>query len=223
MEGVYTLKDHRQHVATTGRWTGGAEPGAAVLDVERGVVDGIPGEPWRTGTCTGRWYCRDGFRYKTAQKVVQILAGVVSKNGNLLRNSPLLPGGTLDAGAERVLEGLTAWMAVNAGAIHGALPWKTHAGRPTPPGGGFMAEKSFRRLAEAGFRFTRQGGFVYALCKGWPEAGVRIRAFGALQPRGVMLLGSDEKLSWPHGNGALVIGRPARRRCDYAVTFRVEL
>ena len=124
MDGVYTIKH------SIGGRHGEFQDGISVLDVERGVVDGIHPEPWQTDTCIGNWYYHEGFKYKTARDVIHMLVDIVSKNGNLLLNFPLLPDGTLDAEEEKVLEGITDWMAVNGEAIHGTRPWKVYGGRP---------------------------------------------------------------------------------------------
>ncbi|RYD25063.1 MAG: alpha-L-fucosidase, partial [Lysobacteraceae bacterium] len=56
-------------------------------DVERGFTNHIWDEPWQTDTCLGDWFynvarLRDKS-YKSAPEVIQRLADVVSKNGNL--------------------------------------------------------------------------------------------------------------------------------------------
>jgi Alpha-L-fucosidase len=66
---------------------------AILWDVERGAPDKIQDIPWQTCTCIGEWHYRrsvyDENRYKSAKTIVQMLADVVSKNGNLLLNVPV--------------------------------------------------------------------------------------------------------------------------------------
>jgi alpha-L-fucosidase len=143
LEGVYTIKH-----SIDGRH-GEYRDGISLLDIERGVVDGIQSEPWQTDTCIGGWYYREGIKYKTAQEVIHMLVDIVSKNGNLLLNFPLLPDGTLDAEEEKVLEGITDWMAVNGEAIYGTRPWKVFGEGPTTTGGGTFAEKKAKPLTPA--------------------------------------------------------------------------
>ena len=62
---------------------------------------------WQTDTCIGNWHYKRSFHdqdgYKSARTVVQMLADVVSKNGNLLLSFPVRADGTLDEKEERVL------------------------------------------------------------------------------------------------------------------------
>ena len=73
-----------------------------VQDLERGIMGEIRAEPWQTDTCVGDWYYDvrlfEQHQYKSATLVLQMLADIVSKNGNLLLNFPPRPDGTLDDG-----------------------------------------------------------------------------------------------------------------------------
>ena len=67
-------------------------------------------EPWQTDTCIGNWhydrplYERNG--YKSAKQVVQRLADVVSKNGNLLLSIPVRGDGTIDDKEEAIVDAI---------------------------------------------------------------------------------------------------------------------
>ncbi len=87
--------------------------GTCIVDHERGVSDAISDIPWQTDTCIGDWHYKRGQIYKTPKKVIDLLVDIVSKNGNLLLNFPLPNSGELDPDEMKVLEGITAWMAVN--------------------------------------------------------------------------------------------------------------
>ena len=60
-----------------------------------------------------------------------MLADIVSKNGNLLLNFPLPNSGALDYEEMVVLDGITAWMAVNSEGIYATRPWKIYGEGPS--------------------------------------------------------------------------------------------
>jgi len=60
------------------------------------------------------------------EKVIDLLTDIVSKNGNLLLNFPLPNSGELDFEELTVLDGITAWMAVNSEGIYSSRPWKIY-------------------------------------------------------------------------------------------------
>jgi alpha-L-fucosidase len=221
LEAVYTIKkgDPARH--------GEYRDGVAVLDVERGVVDGIRADAWQTDTCIGGWYYHEGISYKPAVTVIHLLVDIVSKNGNLLLNFPLRPDGTLDAEEDKVLEGITSWMAVNGEAIYGTRPWKVYGEGPNAIKGGMFSERTFKALTADDFRFTTKDGALYAFAMGRPQEEMRIKALGAasdLWPghiAGIRLLGSDEKVEWSRQPECLRI-RPLRHQpCQHAVVFRI--
>ena len=86
------------------------EKKALVWDVERGIPPGIVTPAWQTCTCIGGWHYDRGIfergDYKTAKTVIQMLADIVSKNGNLLLNIPVKGDGSIDYKEEKVLEGI---------------------------------------------------------------------------------------------------------------------
>ena len=89
-----------------------------VLDYERGRSESILPNPWQTDTCIGDWHYRrsiyENHQYKTARQVVRMLVDIVSKNGNLLLNIPVRGDGTIDDDEVEFLQGMAAWMEVNA-------------------------------------------------------------------------------------------------------------
>ncbi len=100
LEAVYNCKQDSQ-----GMW---------VQDLKRGVMDKVSPLPWQTDTCIGDWYydlnLAKAHRYKSATLILQMLADIVSKNGNLLLNFPPRPDGTLDDDELKILDGMAAWM-----------------------------------------------------------------------------------------------------------------
>jgi alpha-L-fucosidase len=161
---------------------GAFERRAIVEDVERGFVDDVRAEPWQTDTCIGNWhYDRahdDRGGYKSARQVVQRLADVVSKNGNLLLNIPVRGDGTIDEKEEAIVDQITVWNARNGEAIFGTRPWRRFGEGPTRPPSGAMSESEAKPFTARDVRFTQKAGALYAIFLEWPEGEAAIESLG---------------------------------------------
>lgn len=146
---------------------------AIVEDVERGFLDEIRAEPWQTDTCIGNWhYSRRIYEengYKTARQVVQRLADVVSKNGNLLLNIPVRGDGTIDEKESAIVDEIAGWTARNGEAIFATRPWRRFGEGPTRPPEGALNEDQAKPFTAEDVRFTRKGDALYAIFMEWPE------------------------------------------------------
>ena len=157
-----------------------------VWDIERGQANEIEPQPWQTDTCLGNWhydrglYNRNG--YKNVRTVIQTLADVVSKNGNLLLNVPVRGDGTIDDREIKVVEGIAAWMDVNKESIFGTRPWKVFGEGPASGGAALSAqgfnEGKGKPFTAQDVRFTSKGDTLYAIVLGWPTNGVSIKSLG---------------------------------------------
>ena len=204
LEAVYDCKD---------RGTGEFVAGTCVQDVERGIMHDIQPIPWQTDTSNGDWFYRHDDQYKSTATVLNLLTDIVSKNGNLLLNIVLKPDGTLPPESKQLLDGLSAWMAVNSEAIFSTRPWVVYGEGPTSVKGGAFKENI--PFTAKDVRFTTGGGVLYAICLGIPTGPVNIKALAKNSPYGVKaissvtLLGSDQKIDWHQGDDALII-QPAK-------------
>jgi alpha-L-fucosidase len=210
LEAVYTCKQDAQH-----RW---------VQDLERGIMDDIRSEPWQTDTCVGGWYYHQGIHYKSAALVLQMLADIVSKNGNLLLNFPPRPDGTLDADELAILAELAAWMPVNGEAIFGTRPWKVFGEGPAhvKKSGGF--NEGGLRYSARDIRFTAKGDALYALALDWPadrRLVVRSLAVPAGRISAVELLGHAGKLDWTQTGAGLIVTLPEQKPCAHVFTLKI--
>jgi alpha-L-fucosidase len=216
LEAVYTFKD---------LGTGEVIPEAGVLDVERGVKEGISPLPWQTDTSIGDWFYSEGFKYKTTSEVVHMLADIVSKNGSMLLNVVQYPEGDLPPEARKFLNEMAAWMAVNSEAIHGTRPWKIFGEGPTVAAAGAFQEDT--AYTPQDIRFTTKAGTLYAITLGVPSGEVRIRSLGrdvkiaGQAVKTVRLLGRDQPLVWSQEPDALVIKVPASLPTQHAAAFRI--
>ncbi|GAA0331695.1 alpha-L-fucosidase [Sphingomonas oligophenolica] len=157
---------------------------AMVEDIERGFSDRLRAEPWQTCTCIGDWHYNrarfDTKSYVPAEQVIQRLCDVVAKNGNLLLSIPLRGDGTIDSEEEKVVAGITRWMARNGeAAIHGSRPWHIYGEGPTRVGVGQMNEGKAGGFTPEDVRFTVKDGRLFAALLRWPEGPVTIAALGS--------------------------------------------
>jgi len=213
VEAVYTSKRRED-----------CEAGTCVLDVERGVVDRIWPNPWQTDTCVGDWHYKRNVRYKSAKTVVDMLADIVSRNGNLLLNFPLPNSGELDREERQILSEITGWMAVNSEGIHGTRPWKVFG---EGPGTRVKAAAAFnengrRDLTAEDVRFTSKGNTLYAFVMGWPQGEAVVRSVSS-KVQGVELLGYKGRVRWSQDPGGLKVQMPAEKPCEHAIGLKIAL
>jgi alpha-L-fucosidase len=216
VEAVYTNKGRED-----------CETGACVLDLERGVVDKIWPSAWQTDTCVGHWHYDKEAKYKSPKLVIDMLVDIVSRNGNLLLNFPLRSDGTLDDEERKIVSEITAWMAVNSGAIYGTRPWKIFGegpGTQAPSAEAKFNERNRRLLTADDVRFTTKGKTLYAFVMGWPEREALLRPLAAGRTgkiENVELLGFKGKLRWSQDGGGLRVQLPAEKPCDHAIALKV--
>jgi alpha-L-fucosidase len=216
-EGVYTLKNHTAKTKTIGDY----EEGAATLEVERGMVNQIHPTPWQTDTCIGQWFYFDGFPYKTPAQVVHQLVDIVSKNGNMLLNFPLLPDGTLDSKEEGILQEITDWMAIHGEGIFSTRPWKTFGEGPSAAATGILNERTMKPFTAADIRFTTKPGKLFVFCLGVPDSDIQIHS--VTQPIShIRILGSDEKVNWSVDATGLHIKRPQHQPNPLTLGFELS-
>jgi alpha-L-fucosidase len=216
-----------------------AERKAMVWDIERGHSNRIEPLPWQTDTCIGDWHYQRSLYlnhgYKTAQTVVQTLADVVSKNGNLLLNIPVRGDGTIDDDEIKVVQGIADWMDVNRECIFGTRPWTICGEGPelayTAPllAQGFNEGKG-PAFTSSDVRFTTKDGVLYAILLGWPaDRAATVKALGTTsqqlagrQITGVSLLGDPNAVTWWQDGDGLHAKLPPNAPSDYAVVLKIQ-
>ena len=156
---------------------------ALVSNVERGILDDIQPQAWQTATCIGNWhYSRRVYEegsYKKPKQVVQMLADIVSKNGNLLLNIPIRGDGTIDEKEEAILDAITTWTRRSGEAIFGTRPWRKFGEGPTkPPPSGAFGEDKAKPFTSEDVRFTTKNGALYAIFMEWPERETALASLG---------------------------------------------
>ncbi len=148
--------------------------------------------PWETCMpMAGAWSYYPDDNYKPVREILRQLSDVVSRGGNYLLNIGVDGQGNLPADAVDRLEGLAAWMAVNAQAIHG-----TRAVAP---------------YTDGKCRLTRgKAGEVYAIYvsdegEDHPPTHILLTSQNPVPGTVITLLGVDAPLAWESvGRGILV-------------------
>ena len=211
---------------------------AITWDVERGASNRIESFPWQTDTCIGDWhYNRDVFnrhRYKSATLVMQMLADIVSKNGNLLLNVPVRGDGTIDEDEQQVVAGITAWMDVNKEAIFGTRPFAVFGEGPASENAAPIEAQGFNEgkvpFGPRDVRFTTKGDkTLYAIALDWSAEPLTIRSLGRSAGHlkqdiaSITLLGSDEAVQFERTDDAVTIQPAAKRPCDGPIVYRLTL
>jgi alpha-L-fucosidase len=205
------------------------EKHSAVLDLERGQLEGIRSLPWQTDTSVGNksWGYVENEKFKSPEFIVHQLIDIVSKNGNLLLNIGPRTDGTIPAEVQQTLVRIGGWLKTNGEAIYGTRPWRQFGEGPTETAAGAFHDTDTPSYTAHDFRFTEKGGVLFAIEMGWPsdsEAVIRALASGAggRQISSVRLLGLSQKLPFQQISDGLHIHLPRERVGDYAYVFRIE-
>jgi alpha-L-fucosidase len=152
---------------------------------------GLP-YPWETCmTMGGSWSYTPGDKYKSSDKLVEILADVVSKGGNLLLNIGPSPEGDFHPEAYQRLEDIGRWMAINSEAIYSTRPFSQ-----------FGQGDSIR------FTQSKDGRTIYALLFNFPTSELVLHKL----PKGklkVNMLGYRKSLKYRRSGDSLIISVPA--------------
>jgi alpha-L-fucosidase len=208
-------------------------PTGWVKDIERGVMEAASPSPWQTDTSIGDWYYRKGEKYKDATQVIQMLADIVSKNGNLLINVVQKADGEITPEARTTLDQMAGWIAVNGESIFATRPWRVFGEGPSvdekpEPGrfGGARDVRSKPYVAED-MRFTqsKDGRTLYAIVMAWPRGPLTVKSARVAQAGAhaeVRLLGHPSPLKY-HLNetGALVVDFPAQPPGAHAFALKI--
>ena len=149
------------------------EQHSGVLDVERGQLAGIRPLYWQTDTSisTKSWGYIENDNFKPAEAIIQQLADVVSKNGNLLVNIGPRSDGTIPEQAQATLREVGAWLKINGEAIYGTRPWSKFGEGPTTIVEGAFHDTETKPYTPQDFRFTTKGNVIYAIEMAPPETG----------------------------------------------------
>ena len=205
------------------------EPGAGIVDLERGRMAKITPYKWLNDDSIdwNSWCYIENPDYKSADRLVDGLVDIVSKNGNLLLNINPRPDGTIpEPTRERLIE-IGKWLKLNGEAIYGTKPWEIFGEGPTQVVEGHFGERKIKDFTSADIRFTRKGNALYAIILDWPAGPVRIESlrqdsalwFGRI--RRIEMLGVRKPLQWTRDRQGLTVQIPAVKPCEYAFVLKI--
>lgn len=163
------------------------------LTPENRIPENMIDHPWESNIVSGDGYSyKPGAEYLSPRDVVQMLAEIVSKGGNLLLNIAPSPKGDFDPAAYTMLAGVADWMKVNSEAIYDTRP---------------VAPFRDNRIALTRNRHT---GHVYAIylsteAQHRPPSHMWLNEIAPAQGAIVTMLGSTTPLGWQRvADGCLV-------------------
>ena len=206
------------------------EKGSGVFDIERGQAAEILPYVWQTDTSISNksWGYIEHDTFKTPGFIVQQLADIVSKNGNLLLNIGPRSDGTIPDEVQQVLRDVGSWLSVNGEAIYGTRPWTSFGEGPTQPVSGSFHDTDVIAYKPADFRFTTKGQTLYAIEMAWPAGGeavitsLRGGRAGMAPVSDVTLLATGAKLTYTQQADGLHIRVPGAAPGKYAYAYRIQ-
>lgn len=201
-------------------------PGSGTLNIERGQAADIREQPWQTETSISpdSWGYAEGDTYKSPDEIVQLLADVVSKNGDLLLNIGPKADGTIPDQARRILLAIGAWMHANGEAIYGTRPWHRYGEGPTQVVAGTMQDTKTKPYTADDFRFTTKDGHLYAMEMAWPATGhAVIRSIDAsMKVKAVTMLATNEPVKFSQQTDGLHLDLPTQPAGVHVYAYRIE-
>ncbi|GAB5561787.1 MAG: alpha-L-fucosidase [Synoicihabitans sp.] len=203
--------------------------GTGTIDLERSRMPDIFPEPWLTDTSVSRssWAYATDLEYYSADRLIDDLVDIVSKNGCMLLNIAPAPDGSIPETQQEILRGIGAWLEINGEAIYGSRPWLIFGEGPNNPSAGHLADINFDGFDERDIRFTTNNGFLFATVLGWPEGRgeIVITSLGsakyAEEFSTIEMLGHDGALTWKRTPQGLVVDLPVAPPNPSAFTLKL--
>ncbi|MBU3024223.1 alpha-L-fucosidase [Zobellia galactanivorans] len=224
----HALKNDQEVVATYKFYD--FAKGTAVLDVERARMSEMKSFPWLTDDSIDwkAWSHISNPDYKSANRIIDFLVDVVSKNGCLLLNITPKANGEIPAPVQERLLEIGEWLKQNGEAIYGTRPWHVYGEGSTRVIEGHLSERKNPDNTADDIRFTVKGNTLYAIQLDWPSSGETvIRTLGKnskqleKQIKSIELLGASDKLKFNRKPDGLYIYLPKKPVGKHAFVFKL--
>ena len=162
-------------------------------------------------------------KYMSANEVVDYLADIVSKGGNLLLNIGPRADGTIPEAMQDILLEVGNWLNANDEAIYGTSSWKTYGEGPTKKEFGSWDRHEAEYTFQPGdVRFTKKDDVLYAILLEWPGDEIMLSSLKDVRVKHVSLMGSEADIQWEQTNQGLKISLPAEPVSALANTLKLE-
>lgn len=193
---------------------------------ERRNITEIFNTPWETcdaldPTSWGYNKNTPDEQYMTTNQLIDYLADIVSKGGNLIINVGPKADGTIPSIMQDRLKGAGSWLSVNGEAIYGTRTWSHFGEGPTREEVGAWEKKGYGFKA-GDVRFTRKGNILYVILLEWSDNEITLSSLKNLQIRNITMLGSGNKIKWTQSPDGLKITLPGSPVSSYANTLKLE-
>jgi alpha-L-fucosidase len=215
-----------EHARTWGR-----EDAAILGDFqtpERRNITRIFNVPWETCDAldpTSWGYNRQtpDSMYMKPDELIDYLADIVSKGGNLLINIGPKADGTIPEVMQNCLKDAGAWLKINGEAIYGTKPWTVFGEGPTTEELGVRGMNGKRiHFRQGDIRFTTKNRTLYAIILEWPGTQVTIQSLKGVPVKRIAFLGSGEPVQWQETDGGIVVQLPLQPVSPYANVLKIE-
>lgn len=195
---------------------------------ERRNITGIFDSPWETcdaldPTSWGYNKRLSDEAYMTSNEIVDYLADIVSKGGNLLINIGPKADGTIPQVMQDRLRGVGEWLSVNGEAIYETRTWSVYGEGPTTEEiGSWGRAKGEYRFKAGDVRFTRKGNDLYVILLEWPEKEIILNSLNKIRIEEISLLGSGDEIIWEQKEEGLHLTLPEKPVSPLANTLKLE-
>ncbi|WNH11958.1 alpha-L-fucosidase [Thalassobellus suaedae] len=220
---------NKQEVVSTYKFYDFAK-GSAVLDLERSRMSEKQDFPWLTDDSIDwkSWSHISNPNYKSANRLIDFLVDVVSKNGAVLLNiTPKANGEIPEPVKERLLE-MGEWLKINGEAIYGTRPFKIYGEGKAQVVEGHLSENQNPNNTSDDIRFTTKGDILYATVLDWPKNNKTVISnlkhgseYYAKTIKTVELLGYDGNIEFDVKADGLHIYLPEKQVGKHAFVFKV--
>lgn len=209
----------------------GSQDGAFLGDFqtpERRNITKIFNIPWETcdaldPTSWGYNKFATEMDYMTSNELVDYLADIVSKGGNLLINIGPKADGTIPELMVDRLQDIGTWLSVNGEAIYGTRPWNVYGEGPTNKEFGSWGRTEKEYMFQKGdLRFTQKGKSLYVILLEWPGSEITIKSLQGFKINKISMIGSNETIVWKQTEGGITIFLPPDPVSPYANTLKLE-